>query len=274
MYLKDILREYKIRPNKRLGQNFLISKHYLEKIAGSIDIEERGSGSILEIGSGSGSLSRFLLEKSKALIAVEKDPRLYGILKDIFKDTPNICIVNADFLTLDLNSYFKEHGLLRIVGNLPYYISTKIIEKIIENRNLIKDGYIMLQREYFQRMFADSGSRQYGRLSIFAQTFLELKRLFRVPKDCFYPKPRVDSYFIYFNIKDNVEIKNSGLLSLITSELFQKRRKKIATIIKNSQILTGLNTSVVMYNLGIDTSQRPEQLPVSDYINITKELER
>ena len=272
MYPKEILKQYNIRPSKRLGQNFLISKYYLERIISAIDI--KAGDSLLEIGPGSGNLTKFLAKETASVVAIEKDVKLFKLLKDIFKDNSNISLVNADFLTIDLNSYFKEYGLLRIVGNLPYYISTKIIEKVIENRYLIKDGYIMLQKEYAQRIFADSGNKQYGRLSIFAQTFLGLRRLFKVPKSCFYPKPKVDSYFISFNIKDDVAIKDSSLLSLVTSELFQKRRKKIATIIRDSKILTGLNTTSIMYNLGIDLNQRPEQLSVSKYINIIKEMER
>ncbi|MDP8217016.1 MAG: 16S rRNA (adenine(1518)-N(6)/adenine(1519)-N(6))-dimethyltransferase RsmA [Candidatus Kaelpia imicola] len=272
MYLKDILRQYKIRPNKRLGQNFLISEYYLNKIIGSIAI--KNGGSILEIGSGAGNLTRALAKDAASIIAVEKDVRLFGVLTDIFKENPIVSLINADFLAVDLKSYFKKYGFLRIVGNLPYYISTQIIEKIIENRKIIKDGYLMLQREYVERVLAVPGSKKYGRLSIFAQTFLNLKKLFKVPKSCFYPQPKVDSYFISFNIKDNCIIEDTTVLSLVTSEFFQKRRKKIATIIKNSKILTGLNTASIMYNLGIDLNRRPEQLLVCEYIDIVKNMEK
>ncbi|MDP8253937.1 MAG: 16S rRNA (adenine(1518)-N(6)/adenine(1519)-N(6))-dimethyltransferase RsmA [Candidatus Kaelpia aquatica] len=271
MYLKDILKQYNVKPNKRLGQNFLISEYHLNKIIDSMAIED--GGSILEIGSGSGNLTRVLAKDATSVIAIEKDVRLFDVLTDIFKESPNVSLINADFLAIDLKSYFNKYGLLRIVGNLPYYISTQIIEKIIENRKIIKDGYLMLQREYVERMIAVSGSKKYGRLSIFAQTFLNLKRLFKVPKSCFYPQPKVDSYFISFNIKDDCIIEDAALLSLVTSEFFQKRRKKITTIIKNSKILTGLNIASVMYNLGIDLNQRPEQLSVCKYIDIVKNME-
>ncbi len=271
MYLKDILRQYNIRPNKRLGQNFLISEHYLNRIVKSIAV--KGGDAILEIGSGSGNLTRDLVKDAASVIAIEKDVKLFNVLVEIFKDSSNLVLINADFLTVDLKSYFKKYGLLRIVGNLPYYISTQIIEKIIENRELIKDGYLMLQKEYVERMVAVSGSKQYGRLSIFAQTFLDLKKLFKVPKSCFYPQPKIDSHFISFNIKHDCAIADTAILSLVTSEFFQKRRKKIATIIKNSKILTRLNMVSIMHNLGIDLNQRPEQLSVCEYIDIVKKME-
>ena len=271
MQVKKVLREFHIKPRKRLGQNFLSSTYHLGKIVKSAGLNRRDV--VVEIGSGIGNLTELLLERVKKVISVEKDENLVEVQKQIFAANKKLEFINDDFLKIDLSKIFKsEKQLFKIVANPPYYISTQIIEKLIDYRCYYKEAFLSLQKEYVQRMTASSGTKNYGRLTVFTQVYLDIDILFKIPKGVFYPAPCVDSVFIAVRPKEKTGLKNRGKLELIIREFFSSKRKKISTILKNSSVLPDTQINKVLSCLNIDLNFRPEELSVSDYVNIANLL--
>jgi len=271
MQVKKVLREFNIKPRKRLGQNFLFSSYHLEKIIKSAGLNRYDV--VVEIGSGVGNLTELLLERVKRVISVEKDGHLVEVQKQIFALNKKLEFINEDFLRIDLRKIFKsEKQFLKIVANPPYYISTQIIEKLIDYEDCYKEAFLSLQKEYVQRMLAKPGTKDYGRLTIFTQAYLDVESLFKIPKSVFYPVPRVDSVFIAVRPKGKTGLKNKKKLDLISREFFSNKRKKINTILKNSSVLSEMRIDRVLSSLSIDLNSRPEELSVPDYIKIANLL--
>ncbi|MDP8233755.1 MAG: 16S rRNA (adenine(1518)-N(6)/adenine(1519)-N(6))-dimethyltransferase RsmA [Candidatus Saelkia tenebricola] len=271
MQVKKVLREFNIRPKKRLGQNFLISQHHLEKIMKVTNLSRNDV--VLEIGPGVGNLTELLLENTKKVISVEKDEVLVEVLNQIFQSNKKLKIIKGDFLNINLRKIYKtEKKLLKVIANPPYYISTQIIEKLINERKYYKTAFLSFQKEYVQRMLATPATKNYGRLTIFTQVYLNVEFLFKIPKSVFYPVPVVDSMFISIRPKKVTKVKNENGLHIVTREFFCKRRKKISTILKNSSMLPTVKINRSLSDLNIDPNSRPEELSVSDYINIANSL--
>jgi len=271
MQVKKVLREFNIKPRKRLGQNFLTSPYHLEKIIESAGLNKHDV--VVEIGPGIGNLTELLLERSKKVISVEKDGVLIEVLKQIFASNKKLKFINEDFLKTDLRKIFKsEKQLLKIVANPPYYISTQIIEKLIDYGDCYKEAFLSLQKEYVQRMTASPRTKNYGRLTIFTQVYLDIELLFKIPKSVFYPAPVVDSVFIAIRPKKKTGLKNNKKLDIISREFFSSKRKKISTILKSFSVLPKVRMNKILSRLNIDSNSRPEELSVSDYVNIANLL--
>ena len=259
------------RPKKNLGQNFLTDQNIIKKIV-TIGCVEK-SKTVLEIGPGYGNLTKEILNyKPKKIFAVEKDKDLFFYLKDYFENFKNIKVINDDIL-----DYLKKKSLEKkviIFGNLPYNISTQILASLILTKNLnplYEVLIFMFQKEVADRILAKSGSKSYGRLSILSNWKLDIKKHFDVSRNCFSPKPNINSSILSFKPKKKIlfKIKNPNNLELVTRILFSNRRKMIN---KNFLKLFKNNSSVAK-DLNLDLNKRPEELSNEMFYKITMKYE-
>jgi len=253
-----------IKAKKSLGQNFLIDKKILEEITNIIPIKNKN---ILEIGPGTGNLTSYILNKNpKKLIVVEKDKYLASNLNNNFKN--QIIIINEDILKVDEKYLFEEKAI--VFGNLPYNISTEILNKWILNldNNFWFDHLIlMFQKEVADRIIANFNTSAYGRLSILVNWKLNIKKIFDIKPEAFSPKPKIDSTLLFFTPKKNFEkINNPKNLEKITRIFFNHRRK----MIKKPFNLLFNGDQKILYKLKINLNLRPQNLDFNTYYELTK----
>ena len=257
-----------IKAKKSLGQNFLIDHDVLEIIVNTVDIKNK---SILEIGPGTGNLTKYILKKKpKKVFLIEKDDELTKNLKVKFTDQINI--INQDVLKINEKSLFEEKAI--VFGNLPYNISTEILCKWITN---LSDNFwfealvLMFQKEVADRIIANFNSSNYGRLSVLANWKLKIKKIKDIGPNSFKPKPKVDSSLLYFTPKkDFYKIKDAKNLEKITRIFFSNRRKMIKKPF--NQIFNGnLN---VLEKIKINLDLRPQNLSSETYYKLTEEYEK
>jgi len=257
-----------IKAKKSLGQNFLTDQNIIDKIVNIIEIKNK---SILEIGPGTGNLTKNILKKNpKKILLIEKDYDLAQLLKENLSS--DVLIINKDVLKVDENKLDDE--ILTVFGNLPYNISTEILCKWILNikdKNFWFDYLIlMFQKEVADRIIADFNTKNYGRLSILSNWKLDIKKIFDVKPSSFFPKPKVDSSILLIKPKLNFfEIKNSNNLEKLTRVFFMHRRKMLK---KPYNILFNDNYQIAK-KLKIDLNLRPQNLNFETYYKLTEEYE-
>ena len=230
---------------------------------------------MLEIGPGMGVMTEKLLEKSKFVFAVEIDKLLSKYLREKFKDKENFLLINNDILKFDFKDLTLNKKKLVVVGNLPYYISSPIVEKIIDNRSVIRDSYVTIQKEFGQRMAALPGTKDYGSLSLFVQYFLNPEYLFTIKRNSFYPVPDVDSVFLRLLVPDkpNIYVKNEEVFFKIVRGSFSKRRKKLINSIPFEKF--GITKDMfrgILKDVNISPELRPEDLNLSDFARISDKI--
>ena len=258
-----------IRAKKSLGQNFLIDYNIINLISEIVNVEDK---TILEVGPGTGNLTRSLLKKKpKKFYVIEKDSELVLSLKKEFQN--NIIIINDDILKIDENLFCKEK--LIVFGNLPYNISTEILCKWILNLNDKKiwfsDLILMFQKEVADRIISEYNTSKYGRLSVLANWKLDIKRISNIKPNCFFPKPKIDSSLLYFSPKKNfLKLKNPYNLEKITRIFFNHRRKMIKK--PYNQLFSGNNE--ILSKLNISLNLRPQNLNNETYYKLTNEYEK
>ena len=248
-------------PRKRFGQNFLQNKQIIDDILRFIN--PQANDNVLEIGPGLGALTQPLLRKLDRLTAVEIDTDLQRYLKELPIAQGKLNLISADALTIDYSQFGPN---LRVVGNLPYNISTPLLIRLLGFTPYIQDMYFMLQKEVVDRMVAGPGTKAYGRLSVMLQYHCEVDELFQVPPEAFEPQPKVDSAIVRLvpynkNPFEKVEV---GQLEQIVAKSFSMRRK---TLINN---LKGIITVDALNDLGIEGTKRPEQISVAEYVQLAK----
>lgn len=247
-----------IKPIKRLGQNFLKDKNILRKISEVINPQK--DEKIIEIGPGEGALTEILANSGAEVIAIEIDKRVIEHLQSTY---PAIKIINQDFLEVDLTQFHSSE--LRIVGNIPYNITSPIIFKLIENHHLIRDAVFMVQYEVARRITAKKGSKDYGILSVLLNYFAETEFCFKVSPNVFYPKPKVFSAVVKISFKKNFDESLNRTFIQIVKAAFGNRRKTLKNSLSNS-IFAQLNFS----GCEVDLSLRAEQLDLSDFIKLAE----
>jgi len=259
------------KPKKSLGQNFLIDKNIINKIIKIANIEENNT--ILEIGAGYGNLTKIIANtKSKKIYAVEKDKKLSLFLENFFKNYENIKIINNDIFNVINNQKFKQNVI--VFGNLPYNISTQILASLVLTKKWppwYKLLILMFQKEVAERIIARAGTAEFGRLSILSNWRLEIKKHFDVSKNCFFPKPKINSTVLSFRPKKNeYNLKNPKNLETVTRILFSTRRKMIN---KNFLKLFKGNKFIAK-ELNLNLSHRPEQLNGDMFYKIAMKYEK
>lgn len=253
--------KFQKKPKKRFGQNFLQDENILNKIVR--EINPQPDDLIIEIGPGYGALTQKLLIATEKLIAIEIDKELANDLKNQF---PYLHLINEDFLETDLSKICVEGKKLRIVGNIPYNITSPILFKLIKNNKLIKDAVFMVQLEVAKRMTAEKDIKDYGILSVVLGYFSDTGLCFKISPNVFYPKPKVFSALVHINFKDIAQPEEEQRLFIeIVKASFGNRRK----ILKNS-LSNSIFHEIDFSNSGIDLSLRAENLSVDDFIILTK----
>lgn len=251
----------KLKPLKRFGQNYLKDPNIISKIIEEIAPAE--DDVTLEIGPGQGALTGRLSEKTKNLVAVEIDKR---VIDDLSQKLPAVKFVRGDFLETDLEQFYNGERKIRIVGNIPYNLTSSIIFKMIENCGIISDSVLMVQYEVARRISAKRGTKDYSILSVLAQYFAEVKFCFKVSPNVFHPKPKVFSAVIHFFFKDNpLTADETDIFIKIVKAAFGNRRKTLKNSLSNS-IFSDVNFS----GSGIDLGLRAEQLEITDFLRLAE----
>ncbi len=255
-----------MRARKRFGQNFLRDESIIRRIVAAI--RPREDEQLLEIGPGRGALTSALLARHCKLLAVELDRDLVPLLQQQFGDNPNFSLQQGDALKLDLDALGFDKPL-RVVGNLPYNISTPLIFHLLTQAGRIDDMHFMLQKEVVERLAAGPGSKSYGRLGIMTQYFCAVESLFEVPPGAFIPAPKVQSAIVQL-IPHKVlphPARSLPLLEQVVRTAFNQRRKTLRNALQ--ELISGEQITA----LGIDAGARPERLALADYVRIADALD-
>lgn len=274
----EIIKKYGFKMTKSLGQNFLINENILDKIIESADISS--DDVVLEIGTGIGTLTQRLCENAKKVIAVEIDKNLIPILNETLSDYDNITIINKDILKTDINEELNNLSVkqkIKVVANLPYYITTPIIMKVLEDKVNVDCMVLMLQKEVADRMNATPSTKDYGSLSIAVQYYCDTDIVCKVPKSSFIPEPNVDSLVLKLvaNEKRKVEINDEELFFKIVRGSFSKRRKTILNSLSNYEDLGDKDKIQKLLEISeIDAKRRGETLSIYEFANLAKNYEK
>lgn len=212
---------------KSLGQHFLIDKNICSKIISELHLNKQDF--LLEIGAGNGVLTEIIAEKAKEVIAIEIDKNLADFLKKKFFKKRNVKIINSDVLKVDFKEILDKNRKYKVVGNIPYNITSPLLNKLLGEREYFSFFILMLQKEFAERMVAKENEKKYGTISIFVQFYSEPHIIKFVKRTCFYPPPEVDSAIVKIEIRDKpkIEVKNEEFFFTLVKEIFQKRRKTV-----------------------------------------------
>lgn len=274
--LKGVIEKHGFRFSKGLGQNFLIDGNVVRNICNAADINENDE--VIEIGPGVGTLSQELCQRAKKVLAIELDDRLIPILKDTLSEHDNFSIINSDVLKLDLHKVIKENfegDSIKLAANLPYYITTPIIMKILESHLNIKKIAVMVQKEVAMRIQAKPGTKDYGALSIAVGYYSKAEIALNVPRNVFMPKPNVDSAVVVLDIYDKprVDVEDEVLFFKVVKSAFAKRRKTLLNALSSGFIsLNKEQVKNVLERCNIDPKLRGEVLSIEDYAKITNTI--
>ncbi len=244
---------------KRWGQNFLVDRNLLEKIVRTIDPKK--SDSILEIGPGEGALTELIFPKVKEMVAIEIDPMLIEHLKNR-ESLKGLNIVHGDVLLQDIEN-LPVKNLVRVIGNIPYNITSPIIFWLIEQLHFWDDASIMMQKEVAERLSAVVGTKAYGRFTVVVGAYLNMEYCFTIPPDVFIPKPKVDSAIIRFTKKENPLISDEKYMRFnkLVSTAFSQRRKMLRNTLKGWEIHPDLQEQ-------INFTRRPETLTIEEFVSL------
>lgn len=273
----EIIQKYQFAFQKKFGQNFLIDSNILDKIIDSADITKRDC--ILEIGPGIGTMTQRLAKEAGEVIAVEIDRNLIPILHDTLAAYDNVTIINEDILKVDINRLAQEHNggrPIKVVANLPYYITTPIIMALFEKHVPLQSVTIMVQKEVADRMRVGPGTKDYGALSLAVQYYARPEIITNVPAACFMPRPNVDSTVIRLTRyeKPPVEVRDEERLFAIIRASFNQRRKTLANGLANAGGL-GVSRAQVeeaLMEMGLPSTTRGETLTLERFAELTNRL--
>ena len=276
-YTIEVLQKYNFAFQKRFGQNFLIDTHVLDKIIDSAQITK--DDFVLEIGPGIGTMTQYLAEAAREVAAVEIDTTLIPILKDTLKNWDNVTVINNDILKVDIRKLALEKNQgrpIKVVANLPYYITTPIIMGLFENHVPVDSITVMVQKEVADRMQTGPGSKDYGALSLAVQYYAEPYIVANVPPNCFMPRPKVGSAVIRLTRHEvmPVETKDEKLMFSIIRASFNQRRKTLANGLKNSELLHFSKEEIeaAITACGWPLTIRGEALNLQEFARLTDEL--
>lgn len=272
-----VLNRYQFTFQKKFGQNFLIDTHVLDKIIRAAEITE--DDFVLEIGPGIGTMTQYLAYAAREVCAVEIDKSLIPILQDTLKEYDNVTIINDDILKVDINRLAKERNAgkpIKVVANLPYYITTPIIMGLFESHVPVESITVMVQKEVADRMQVGPGTKDYGALSLAVQYYAAPYIAANVPPDCFMPRPKVGSAVIRLvrHAHPPVEVEDEKLLFRIIRASFNQRRKTLANGLKNYEGLCWEKEVIeeAISECGFSPSVRGETLSLDEFAKLTNAL--
>ena len=261
-----------MRPKKRLGQHFLINVHAAKRIASLLD--PMPGDQVLEIGGGRGDLTVHLVETGADITCIEYDDDMVAVLQGRFADAANLHVIKSDILELKVDDHFGSTGEIKLVGNLPYNITSPILEWMINNRSRFQRAAIMIQREVAERLAASHGNKDFGSLTIFVQLFYEVEKIFDVKPGSFLPPPKVSSSVLILTRRSKSLVNDEEFPDLrrLTSACFRWRRKQLIRILRDEYPIRQASLESCLAGLQIDPTIRPEQLPVESFVALARQL--
>ena len=269
-----VLNKYNFNFQKRFGQNFLIDTHVLDKIIHSAGITK--DDMVLEIGPGIGTMTQYLCESAREVVAVEIDQSLIPILGDTLSEYDNVTVINEDILKVDINQLVMERNNgkpIKVVANLPYYITTPIIMGLFEAHVPVESITVMVQKEVAMRMQAKPSTKDYGALSLAVQFYATPYIVANVPPNCFMPRPNVGSAVIRLTIHKNpeIEVKDEKLMFRLIRASFNQRRKTLVNGLKNSSELSLTKEQIesALKELGVSETIRGEALTLEQFAKLS-----
>lgn len=269
----EVIHKYDFVFQKKFGQNFLIDTHVLEKIISAAEITKEDL--VVEIGPGIGTMTQYLACAAREVVAIEIDKMLIPILQDTLSEYDNVTIINDDVLKVDLNKLAEEKNggkPVKVVANLPYYITTPIIMGLFENHVPVHSITIMVQKEVADRMRMGPGTKDYGALSLAVQYYAEPYLVANVPQNCFMPRPKIGSAVIKLTVHENppVTVQDEKLMFQLVRASFNQRRKTLANGLNNSPELhyTKEQVAQAIEKLGLSPSVRGEALNLEQFARL------
>lgn len=270
----ETIKKYEFAFQKKFGQNFLIDGHVLDKIIAAAEVTKEDC--VVEIGPGIGTLTQYLAEAARNVIAIEIDKMLIPILQETLADYDNVTVINQDVLKTDLWELVREHNEgrpVKVVANLPYYITTPIIMNLFEGRLPVSSVTVMVQKEVAQRMQAGPGTKDYGALSLAVQYFAVPYIAANVPPNCFMPRPRVGSAVIRLtrHEKPPVEVDDEQAMFQIIRASFNQRRKTLVNSLHNSPQISKTKEEILraLEQMGLSQTVRGEALTLEQFAALT-----
>ncbi len=273
---KILLAAHNIRPKKQFGQNFIVDPAFADMIVCRAGISSEDI--ILEIGAGVGALTVPLARKAKMIFAVERDSRIIGILNTqiLAGGFANVSIIGKDILAMDIGALSEDAGgNIIVMGNLPYNISSQILVRLIHSRKNIRRAVLMLQKELSQRITAQAGCKDYGRLSVMLSYCSDIKKLIDVKASLFYPRPKVDSEILELKFKKEIQDQATDELFFfkVIKAGFGNRRKTLKNALSASELNIGADAAThVLERSGIDPIRRAETLTVEEFVKLSNNL--
>ncbi len=272
-----IMNKYNITANKNFGQNFLIDENVVENIVMSSEVNKNDL--VIEIGPGLGTLTSLLLEKAGKVICVELDKKMLEILNDRFSLYNNFELINDDILKVDLKALISNNSQfenVKVVANLPYYITTPIIMKLLENKLDLRSITVMVQKEVAQRLVETPGGKDTGAITYSINYYTDPELVLDVSKDSFIPSPKVDSAVIKLNIlkQPKIQVTNEELFFKVIKCAFMQKRKTLVNSLSNSGISSKETLENILNELGIDTRIRAEQLSLEQFGYLSDKLDK
>ena len=270
---RNIMKKYGIRANKDLGQNFLINNEVVENIVNSSEISQ--DDMVIEIGPGLGTLTRYLLEKAGKVLCIELDKKI--------EEYSNFEIINDDVLKVDLNKIIKENKEnekiknVKIVANLPYYITTPIIMKLLEEKLDIESITVMIQKEVADRLIEVPSGKNTGAITYTIYYYCDSEKIMEVPNSSFIPEPEVTSEVIKMKIRKEpvVKVENPKVMFMIIKSAFMQRRKTLLNALTNTQVFISKQEGIKILNkLGLNENVRAENLTIENYAELAKEISK
>lgn len=274
-----IMKKYNIKANKSLGQNFLINQEVVDNIIESANINKEDL--VIEIGPGLGTLTKFLLEKAGKVVCIELDPKMINILNDRFNLYSNFEVIHQDVLKSNLKELIKTEKLnnklknAKVVANLPYYITTPIIMKLLEDKLDLESITVMIQKEVADRLTAIPGTKLSGAITYSVYYYSDAKGILEVPKESFIPEPEVTSKVIKLNIRKKpiIDIENPDAMFKIIKFAFMQRRKTLLNSLTNAKIFNNKEEGTkILRQLKIKETARAEELNLEDYASLAIEI--
>ena len=271
--IKHELREYGLFLRKNLGQHFLVDRNILNKVVRAAEVGKEDV--VLEVGPGLGEMTLALARQAKKVIAVEIDERLVAILRQKVKDYPNVEVTRSDILKVDFNHLFKKEVLpIKVVANLPYQISTPLLFRFIESKEIFSTLTLLLQKEVAERMVASPGRKEYGPLSIFIQTYADVSIQFIIKPSAFFPAPKVESALVHMVWKEKpmIETDDEEWFKRVVKACFGYRRKTLINALKHSDLSLPESVESRIEEIGIDPRRRPETLTIQEFAKLAESL--
>ena len=277
---RSIMSKFNIVANKRYGQNFLIDDNILQGIVSAADITDKDL--VIEIGPGLGNLTEYILNTAKYGLLVEIDPKMIAVLEDRFKDKTNYTLLNEDILKVDIDNLVEkiktENNIdfksVKVVANLPYYITTPIIFQLLEDSNCIESITVMVQKEVAERMTADSHSKEYGILTIMVDYFSNANIDIIVPNSSFIPEPGVTSAVITLKKSRKYKVNNEKVFFELVHKAFAQRRKKMTNSLSSNNFnnMSKEDIEKLFTDCNLKLTTRAEELETIDFINLANNI--